>query len=71
MWLTHRDPDRGLSAAASVLVDLGTTRDYDNLDLDLSFQTKSPGRRALDLEDAQKRGAMLILQKPVGAGDLR
>ena len=69
MWRTHRDTDRDLSAAASVLVDLGTTRDYDNLDL--SFQTKSPGRRALDLEDAQKRGAMLILQKPVGAGDLR
>jgi hypothetical protein len=69
MWRTHGDRDRGLSAAASVLVDLGTTRDYDNLDL--SFQTEPPGRRALDLEDAQTRGAKLILQKTVGAGDLR
>jgi hypothetical protein len=38
--------------------------------LSLASRLNPPGRRALDLEDAQ-RGAMLILQKPVGAGDLR
>jgi len=39
-------------------------RDYDSHGL--NFQSGSPGLRALDVEDAQTRGAILILQKPAG-----
>jgi hypothetical protein len=80
MWRTHCDTDRGLSAATSALQAwkilhlikgaLTWVRPEIMTTLSLASRLNPPGRRALDLEDAQ-RGAMLILQKPVGAGDLR
>src|SRR5215471_6005046 len=39
-------------------------RDYDSHGL--NFQTRRPGLRVLDVEDARTRGAILILQKPAG-----